>query len=494
MTPRQSLRDRLLHLLSDRGPRLLRDLASLASGQLFSMVVGFVAFAYLARVLDPVSYGAVEYAIGLAVFFAIIVECGLGPIGVREVARDPAQTPGLAAQIPGARVWLALICVPLVGLAGALTTEEPEVSVLVWLFALSIFAIPFKQDWLLQSLERMNLAAAAQPVRMAVFALGAFLLVRNADDLLAVGYVEIAAAAAMALYYVIAQIASGVPLRINLSPLASWRLVREGAAVGLSTMVWAFMQYAPLFLVAWLVGGEERAWLGSSQRIVLALLTFSFVYYFNLYPVIARHLSGDRAEWRRLMQASVRLVAWSTFGLALVLALLSETLMTLVFGAQFIAAAPAFAILVWTLPIRLLSGHARWALIASGRQRYLLFAELIGAGALLIGGLVLIPLYDSAGAAIAAVVGNLVGWVAAHLFVLRLVDRLPSFWQALAPGAAALAAGAAVWLLLPNPFAAAAVGLAGYLACAAFVGAGLFADLKRLAYAKADLAAENRSS
>ena len=60
MTQRWQIRRSLRHLLSDRGPKLLRDLAALAGGQLFSMVVGFVAFAYLARVLDPASYGTVE--------------------------------------------------------------------------------------------------------------------------------------------------------------------------------------------------------------------------------------------------------------------------------------------------------------------------------------------------------------------------------------------------------------------------------------------------
>ena len=72
----------------NRGPKLLRDLASLIGGQLFSMLIGFASFTYLARVLDPASYGAMEYAIGLTAFFTVVVECGLGPVGVRHLARD----------------------------------------------------------------------------------------------------------------------------------------------------------------------------------------------------------------------------------------------------------------------------------------------------------------------------------------------------------------------------------------------------------------------
>ena len=85
------------------------------------------------------------------------------------------------------------------------------------------------------------------------------------------------------------------------------------------------------------------------------------------------------------------------------------------------------------------------------------------------------------------------GWVAAHIFVARLVDRLPSFWQALTPAAVALASGLLAWLAVPNALAGAAVALAAFVLCAAMVGGGLMADLKRLAYAKADLATESQS-
>ncbi len=58
------------------------------SGQAASMLLGFTAFAYLARVLDPEAYGMVEYAIAVAALAAIIIECGAGNIAVREQRHD----------------------------------------------------------------------------------------------------------------------------------------------------------------------------------------------------------------------------------------------------------------------------------------------------------------------------------------------------------------------------------------------------------------------
>jgi O-antigen/teichoic acid export membrane protein len=68
-----------------RYPRLFWDLSSLAFGQFLSMLLGFVAFAYLARTLSPESYGLVEYAVGLAGLAAFVIDGGLGPLGALGV-------------------------------------------------------------------------------------------------------------------------------------------------------------------------------------------------------------------------------------------------------------------------------------------------------------------------------------------------------------------------------------------------------------------------
>ena len=93
----------------------------------------------------------------------------------------------------------------------------------------------------------------------------------------------------------------------------------------------------------------------------------------------------------------------------------------------------------------------------------------------------------------AAVIGYLANWISAHLFVARLIDSLPSFWQPLLPAAMALACGLLAWLTVPNALVGAGVAFAAYAFCAALVGGRLMADVKRLACAKANLAVEPQS-
>ncbi len=466
--------------------KLLIDFMALSGGQFFSKVIGFVGFAYLARVLTPESYGVVEYAVGLSLFFAMIIDCGLGAIGVREVLRAPEKLKSLAAHIPAARLIIALIAIPLMGMVAMLGGYDEDAVKLVWLFALGLLAVPAKQEWLLQSHEMMKTAALAQMLRMTVFAMGLIIFVSSSDDLLMVGMVEIVAAVLVSTYYLGIQHFRITPLSLDFSLAELGRLTRDGLAVGLSNMVWAVIQFSPLFLVANLVGGAETAWFGASHRVVVSLMTFSWVYHFNLYPALTKRVDHSTESFEELVRASFRVVSWISILGALVLSLLARPLLALAFGEQFSAAAPAFAILIWVVPTTLLSGHARWALIAAGCQRYVLYSQISGAITVLAMGFVLVPLFHALGAAVAMLSAALVVWLVSHIFTVRFVGRMPALSLAWLPLTMAFLCGILGMVAGPNLWVGAVITIAAYGLCAPLADVDLFPDLRRLVHAKAE--------
>jgi O-antigen/teichoic acid export membrane protein len=218
-------------------------------------------------------------------------------------------------------------------------------------------------------------------------------------------------------------------------------------------------------------------------RILGALLAFGFLYHFNLLPISARQLAKDRKEWSDLMQTSIRVSAWVGIGIAFSLTVLSERLMLLIFGKNFVPAVSVFSILIWVFPIRLLADHARWSLVAAGFRRYLLFAEIVGAVVLVTSGVILIPRFASNGAAEAAVAGNLAMWVVAHRFAVRYIGPLHNLGVLFVPFLAVFVSMTLARLITGSSLLGAAISVTGYVLMAAIAG-GLRGDLKRLAYAK----------
>ena len=431
---------RLGHLVSASGPKLLKDLVSLVFGQFAGMVLGFVAFSFLARRLTTEIYGTLELIVSISAFAAIVIECGVNMIAVREMAREDANPSRIATAVVAARGLIAVVVVP-VFIVGILMMDLPESSTgLAILFAISLLLVPFKQEWILQSNERMRLAALGQPLRALVFAVLVIMLVGSGADLMFVGIAEIVAVTLLMSFYVAAQYWLGAPFHWREASGRVLYYVREGLAIGLSNILWAFMLYAPMLILATLSDSTEaNAWLGASLRIVIAIVTASFLYHFNIYPVVTRTISADRERWRRLIRASIHIVAWGGFGLTLVFSVASTEIMATVFGERFAAAGPVFAILIWAFPLRFLSGHARWSLIADGQQRWLLVAEIAGASTLLATAFLVIPSMGAEGAALSLVVGIAVSGLVTQYRAESTLGRfgsasdvLPAFLAALA--------------------------------------------------------------
>ena len=96
---------------------------------------------------------------GLTGLAAILVEGGFQPHRrPRRIRCDPSLASARAAQIIGARLVLALSSVLTAGWIQQrnLPRASSEVAPLTWWFAGSLFFLAFKQDWLLQSFERMR--------------------------------------------------------------------------------------------------------------------------------------------------------------------------------------------------------------------------------------------------------------------------------------------------------------------------------------------------
>jgi O-antigen/teichoic acid export membrane protein len=462
---------------------LLRNLLSLTTGELTSRLIGFVAFALLARRLEPSAYGAIEFAAALAFFFATFVDFGLESVGARAIARDPDQAARLASQIPAARLIMALLAIPLMG-AVAMITGQPEATIhLVWIYSISLLAVPFFQRWLFQGLEMMDWVSIGQVLRSSVFCIALVILVQEPDDLLAAGFAEVVAAFAAMLFYLGVQSRRVASIGLTFSPAAIVALFRQSTPIGLSQIVWAANQYLPTALVAGLAVALELSWFGAAQRIVFSIVAFSWVYHFNLFPSLARNLAESRSAFDALVGASFRCIAWASIMASLAAAMFADTIISAVFSATYAAAAAPFALLVWAIPITLLSGHARITLIAGGEQRFVLASQIAGIATTVVVGLIAIPAYGALGGAATVVVSYAAVWAAAHFFAVRRVASLPLL-SVLRPLVAAAIAYALYQALAPGNLAAGAAALIGYAAFGLAVDRKIIADIRMLASAR----------
>ncbi len=462
--------------------RLIDDFIVLAAGQVVSKIFGFLAFALLARKLTVEDYGAVETAVGMAAIGAVALELGTGAVGVRRIAQKECSPANVLGSVISARLVVAVVAAPALALFYVVMTKSEASDGLFWLYAASLFAIPFNHNWFFQSRERMTIAGFGQTLKMGAFLVLIILFAPGRNGVAHVAYAELMAAGLMASWYSVLAFRALQPMRPHYSLAAGGVLLRESAPLGTSAFVNALAQYLPVLIVATVANDVETAKFGAAQRLLLSLITFSFVYYFNLYPLIARRLVDNPEALRRLLSASVRVTAWAGVLLAAMLWALAPLIMRLIFGKDFESAGSEFGILAWSGALILASGNARWLLVAGNRQGSLLVAQLANAGIVIGFCFVLTPIFGSVGAALACNLGALALWIVAHLRTRGLTVR-PSLAGNLPAAFAALAVIAALTILQPNIWSGVAIAVA-------IVGSGMALDrrfpasLRELANAK----------
>lgn len=381
------------------------NLAYLLAGEVATRCVTFVVYAKLARDFGPAAFGWVEITLAVTMFATLVGESGYRPLGVREVACDPRQTPALLRAILSVQVGLSLVVAALMGLVAYALPIDRRLAWLLAGYAISLPGLPWLMPWVFQGLNRMGLFAATQLTRQVVFGAVVLAAIRGADD-----YWMLPAAEILGVF-VAALLACGAYRAIrrpDWTSAARGRLFAESLPIGASQLIWAVRMFFPVVLVGLLSGQTAAGLFGAAQRIMLVFQSLLAQYSNSVFPSLAQAAETQPAHFARLINRSLRIAAWPTLALALGATWLARPLVRIVFGTQFSSTESplVLAILIWIIPVLAWRNHARDALYALGRPREEMWASLAGLLTLLALALPLTSRYGPCGAAASMLVAE----------------------------------------------------------------------------------------
>ncbi len=404
--------------------RLAVNFLLLTTGEFVAKLLTFAGFTYMGRVLGPERYGSLEFVLATMVFFTLPVDFGLGAYGAREVARNRDRAIFLLRDIATLRMLLASVSFTILLLLVAVLPKSVEVKLLLTLYGLGLFAAPALLQWFFQGHDLMHWVAITSITRQGVFTGLIFLFLHAGIPLPYIGVFECASVIAVsALCLSIMQTRLGFTIpRLHLRPaLLLMAHFREAMPIGLSELAWAFLWYFATVLLGFIVGGESLGWFGASHRVVIALHTFVWLYFFNLLPSLSRCVSIPKQYLLGLLRRSLVTAAWSSIFVAFVITILSRELISLAYGPRFEGATLSLSVLIWMIPLAMLSGHYRYTLIAYNLQKLEFYCTALAAVVSVGLSFIFIPVFGVVGAAMALLVANIVNFASAYAYVHRYV-------------------------------------------------------------------------
>jgi O-antigen/teichoic acid export membrane protein len=449
--------------------RVARNTAYLALADVAGKVMVFFFYVLAARHLGVERYGVLSFALAFTAMLGVLTDLGLGTIATREIARDPGQArsqvnDALTMRLVASVITIAVICV-LVNLLGYPATTVRIVyicSVCVLTNALSsLFCSIF------QGFERMELLALTRITQTLVLVAGAFALSRGAAATGRYGFLYVVAGVISAALAGIGAARRLGRLKLSFAVGHWWTLLRASVPVGLATVFTMFYYWIGTTMLSKMAGDAAVGSYSAAFRVANGLAFMGFAFSGAVYPLFSRLVARDSERLTRALELSVKYMVMLALPVAAFGAVFATPVVLLLYGREYIGAVVVLRLLVWWGTSASVNSLLSYHLISHGRSGAVTAQTGLSLAVSLGLNLLLIPILEAPGAAIAIAASEAVGLVylaAAHSRLPRhaqarsVFDSVLRVLAALAV-AVLVAAGVATW----NWVAGLLVGLTAYV-------------------------------
>lgn len=393
-------------------------------------------FPYVSRVLGAQGVGEVQYAYSIACYFQLLSSLGIVSYGIREGTKrknDERQFSVFCSEMVLINLISStislLIYLTVIFSVPALRSYR---SILL-LFVLYVFFAGITLDWFVNIREDFTYVTVRTSIFQFIVLILAFVFIQSRQDTLIY-------AAVLCLPSVFSSLANGIYLHKNVTlfPGGPYHLKQHiGPILFLFAILISGNVYSLLdsTMLGVLVGDEAVGLYKAASnypRLIVQLITsLCAVFLPRLTYYIAQQ---NKEKFEQLFYKVGSMIAWLAVPCAVGLWVLSPEVVLQFNGEEYASAIPAMKILSANIIFSVFDAFLGWqVLVPLNKERFLMFATGLGAGADVILNCILIPQYGVIGAACATLLSELIVFVvctasvSAYLSLMGMFQRLWKF-------------------------------------------------------------------
>jgi O-antigen/teichoic acid export membrane protein len=401
----------------------LHNTAFSVAGQAGARLLALAFYPLLARSVGPNVYGDIGTGTAVAVLFLALLEPGLNPLLVRDVARAPEQLPSRFAESLGYKLTGLLVAWPaMLGLSVALGYRGNTLIAVV--LSATLLMLQIFEDLCaatLVALGRLDFEGTLRLLsKVCLSGPGLAALALGGTFRSVLGAVCAGAVVTGCIGMVLVRLA-GVTLGLKLPLRVLGERIGESWPLALGGMLWLVTLRLDQLLASQL--GVDRGQLGdynASVKLVEALLLFPYAVSLTFQPLLSRAWQQSAARCAEEQWLAIDAGLTVTLPLAIGGALLAGPIGTLIYGDLFGGVGPLLALQLLLLPIVTVQYNAFNALISAGALRAQALSCAVNLIVNVICNLVLVPRVGIIGASVSALAGGVASIVLAQVMLIRL--------------------------------------------------------------------------
>jgi len=350
----------------------------LASGDIASKGLNFVAAIYVARILGDELFGVIIFGVSVLGYASWTSEMGLTHIGVREVAKEKESRMFRSREILGLKFILAIIVVLFFTAVIWLIPMETLKKTILLTYILTVIPSSLMLEWLFNGYQEFSKPAISKTLNAAGYLVLLILFVKHPSHAARVPLIFIAGTViGMITLWMFA--VNRKPFKLPVRGIKKLKnLLMHGAKVGVGGFFAQTVQLLPPVLIGIFLTFSETGAYGAAFKIILGALILDKMFV-NLYlPSLSKSWSRDPAEAKEKILKAFNIMMFSGFALTLIIAGMSAIIIYAIYGKEFALAHPILRYLSFFISATFLNSLFAFGLIAMGKDKDYMKATVRG--------------------------------------------------------------------------------------------------------------------
>jgi len=385
--------------------RIAKNVGVKISAKIISKILGFFFIIYVARYLGVEGFGILSFALAFAGIFGVLANFGLGPLAIREVARDKSLARKYLGNIIGIKIILVIIVFGLIALTINILGYPAQTIKVVYLIALFVIFNAFTDIFnsIFQAFEKIEYVSIGMILNSGLLLLSALLAINQGFGIIGFAFLYFFASVIIFGYSFIVSAWKFVKPRIEID-WDFWKSsIKQALPFGLAMFFVTIFYWIDSVMLSLMKGNEVVGWYNVSYRIALFLLFIPQAFTSAIFPVMSRFYLTSQDYLRLSFEKHFKYMAVLGVPIGVGIMLLSRRFILLLFGIEYLNSIVPLQILIWSSVFIFMSQPI--ANLFNSVDRQVIVTKIVGICVVfnVVLNLILIPKYSLIGASVATV-------------------------------------------------------------------------------------------
>ena len=389
--------------------KIVKNTGILFIAQIINYVLGFFFTVYTARYLGAEGFGILSLALALTGIFQIFADLGFSKLITRDIARDKSLTNKYVGNITLIKIIASIFTFLLIILTTIIMGYSSQITFVIYLIALYTIFTTFTQILygVFQAYEILKYQALGIIINAFLLLFGALYLIYHNAGIIEFGYLYLVTSLTLLIYNIVTYLLKfGLPKFEIDSKLWKLKIMETWpfAVTGISINMYYWVDS---ILISLLIGEAAVGWYNAAYKLIIVLLVIPITLNAVIFPLMSKYHVSSKKSLKVSFEKYFKIMIFVGIPIGIGTTLISDKIILLIYGSQFINAVIILQILIWSLVFTFMRSPFENLLQSTNKQVVVTKIFIIGVIFNIITNLLIIPTYGYVGAAIVTVLTDI---------------------------------------------------------------------------------------